>query len=66
MTNIKLNKDYINWLNEVKTTIRTVQVKAALAANSELISFYWGLGRDIFEKQKKCPMGCKTNRTAFS
>ncbi len=31
MTNIKLNKEYINWLNEVKSKIRTAQIKAALA-----------------------------------
>lgn len=59
MTNIKLNKDYINWLSEVKAKIRTAQVKTALAANSELIRFYWGLGRDIFEKQKNAKWGVK-------
>ncbi|MCT4664469.1 MAG: hypothetical protein N4A45_04455 [Flavobacteriales bacterium] len=46
MTNIKLNKDYINWLSEVKTKIRTTQLKTALAANRELILFYWELGRE--------------------
>ncbi len=59
MTNIKLNKDYINWLNEVKAKIRTAQVKTALAANRELVLFYWTLGRDIFEKQKNAKWGAK-------
>lgn len=59
MTNIKLNKDYINWLNEVKSKVRTAQVKTALAANRELILFYWELGRDIFEKQKNAKWGAK-------
>ena len=51
MTNIKLNKDYINWLNEVKTNIRSSQIQAALAVNSTLIDFYFGLGKMISEKQ---------------
>lgn len=59
MTNIKLNKDYINWLNEVKSKIRTAQIKTALAANRELILFYWELGCDIFEKQKNAKWGAK-------
>ncbi len=52
MTNIKLNKDYINWLNEVKAKIRTAQVKAALAVNATLIDFYFGLGKMISENSR--------------
>lgn len=37
MTNIELNREYINWLNEVKYRIRTAQIQAALAVNSTLI-----------------------------
>jgi predicted nuclease of restriction endonuclease-like (RecB) superfamily len=59
MTNIKLNKEYANWLNEVKSKIRSAQIKTALAANRELILFYWELGRDIFEKQKNAKWGAK-------
>lgn len=59
MTNIKLNKEYINWLNEVKSKIRSAQIKTALAANRELILFYWELGCDIFEKQKNAKWGSK-------
>ncbi len=46
-----MNKDYINWLNEVKTKIRSVQIKAALSVNSTLIDFYYSLGKMISEKQ---------------
>lgn len=59
MTNIKLNKDYINWLSEVKAKIRTAQVKAALAANRELVLFYWELGRMISIKLNKSNWGDK-------
>lgn len=36
---------YANWLKEVKERIRIARQKVALAANSELISFYWDLGK---------------------
>jgi len=42
--------DYISWLKELKTKICSAQIKAALAANSTLIDFYFDLGQMIFEK----------------
>ena len=48
----KRNKDYIEWLNNIKSRIRTSQIKASLSANSELIRLYWDIGKDIFEKQE--------------
>ncbi|NDC83363.1 DUF1016 domain-containing protein [bacterium] len=44
------NDDYISWLQELKNKIRSVQLRASLAANRELILFYWDLGRDISNK----------------
>jgi hypothetical protein len=37
--------DYSNWLKEVKERIKIARIKVALAANSELLSFYWDLGK---------------------
>lgn len=45
------DKDYFAWLNELKSKIRSVQVKAAIKVNEEFLSLYWGLGADIVEKQ---------------
>ena len=50
MANIKLDKNYIIWLSEVKSKIRSTQIKAALAVNSTLIDFYFSLGKMISEK----------------
>lgn len=36
---------YPEWLKRVKERIRLARVKVALAANSELLSFYWDLGK---------------------
>ncbi len=53
------NKDYINWLNEVKSKIQTARVKTALAANRELVLFYWDLGKMISIKLSKSNWGDK-------
>ncbi|MFA6010156.1 MAG: PDDEXK nuclease domain-containing protein [Desulfobacteraceae bacterium] len=44
------NGDYTLWLKELKVKIRSVQVKAALAASRELILFYWELGGELSRK----------------
>jgi predicted nuclease of restriction endonuclease-like (RecB) superfamily len=43
--------EYKNWLVDLKRKIRYSQIKAAIAVNSELIAFYWELGKMISEKQ---------------
>lgn len=45
------DSQYIKWLTELKTKIRNSQIKAAIAANSVLIKFYWELGKMISEKE---------------
>jgi predicted nuclease of restriction endonuclease-like (RecB) superfamily len=52
-----LNKDYKHFLTDIKNRLQTAQVRAALAANSELIKFYWELGNDLIEKQKNYQWG---------
>lgn len=45
------NVTYKQWLAELKSKIRSAQVKVLLAANAALIKFYWELGKMITEKQ---------------
>ena len=47
----KVDGEYKNWLFELKSKIRSTQIKAAVAVNSALILFYWELGKMIAEKQ---------------
>ncbi len=47
----KLTTDYKQWLTELKSKIRSTQIKAAVAVNSTLIHFNWELGKMIAEKQ---------------
>jgi predicted nuclease of restriction endonuclease-like (RecB) superfamily len=43
--------EYQQWLTEIKSRIRVTQIKAAMAVNSQLIAFYWELGKSIYEKE---------------
>ena len=47
-----INFDYKIWIKELKNQVRSAQIKAAIAVNSELINFYWELGKMISEKQE--------------
>ncbi len=50
-TNVPVSPDYRAWLGDLKARFRQVQLKAAVAVNTELLQFYWGLGADIVAKQ---------------
>jgi predicted nuclease of restriction endonuclease-like (RecB) superfamily len=54
---IKSNADYKQWLADLKKRIRQSQLKAAVKVNSELITLYWSMGKDIVEKQEKAKWG---------
>ena len=43
--------DYRQWLGQLKTRFRQVQLKAAVAVNVELLQFHWQLGADIAAQQ---------------
>lgn len=55
----KLTKDYKDWIIEVKQKVRSAQIKAAIAANTALITFYWDLGKMISDKIKQSNWGDK-------
>ena len=44
-----LDKDYKKWIAELSSRYRKSQIKAAIKVNTELLKFYWELGRDIEE-----------------
>jgi predicted nuclease of restriction endonuclease-like (RecB) superfamily len=51
MSSLDIHNSYADWLKEVKERIKKARVQVALAANHELISFYWDLGKMISETQ---------------
>lgn len=46
-----LDKDYLQWVKELCMRYRQSQIKAAVKVNTEMLKFYWSLGRDIVELQ---------------
>lgn len=54
---LRLDKNYKEFLTAIKYRLKTAQIRAALAVNSELIKFYWQLGTDLIEKQKAYKWG---------
>jgi len=55
--NLSADRKYRKWFVELKDKIRTTQIKAAVAVNSELLNLYWGLGKEIYEKQRMANWG---------
>lgn len=50
---------YNDFLSHLKERIRSAQIKAALAVNSELITLYWQLGREILQRERTEGWGSK-------
>jgi len=53
------SKGYQDLLSLLKNRIRTAQVRAALAVNSELVLLYWGIGKEILARQQHEGWGTK-------
>ncbi len=51
--------DYQVWLNAIKQRVQSARLCTALAANRELVLFYWELGAQIAEKQAQSIWGDK-------
>lgn len=48
---VNIDKDYMQWLGEVKARYRSAQAKAAVRINVEQLIFNWELGRDLVQKK---------------
>ena len=44
-----IDGDYRKWVEDLGKRFRQSQIKAAVSVNSEMLRFYWELGRDIVE-----------------
>ena len=44
---VNIDKDYIGWIEELKSRYRRAQIKAAVKVNAEQLLFNWLLGRDL-------------------
>lgn len=48
---------YQLWFGELKSRLRSHQVKAAMHVNTEMLEFYWSLGRDLVQKKAETQWG---------
>ena len=46
-----LGKEYYDWISELSQRYRQSQIKAAVKVNSEMLRFYWSVGKDIEERK---------------
>ena len=46
---ITIDKEYVQWIHDIKQRYRNSQIKAAVKVNSEQLLFNWQLGRDLVE-----------------
>ena len=51
------DNEYKEWLIELKHRYKQSQIKAAVKVNSELLQFYWSLGRDIVKMKSDAKWG---------
>ena len=54
---ILADKEYIEWLKELKARYRGSQAKAAVRVNTAVLEFYWSLGRDIVKRKAESKWG---------
>lgn len=56
---IKQDVSYRNWIQEISKRFRQSQLKASIKVNSEMLRFYWILGRDMDAKKESYTWGSR-------
>ena len=56
---IKIDKEYKQWISELSERFRISQLRASVKVNSEMLRFYWLLGKDIVELKAESKWGDK-------
>lgn len=54
-----LDDEYQQWLADLKIRYKKSQIKASISVNSELLRFYWMLGKDIVNMKATARWGSK-------
>jgi predicted nuclease of restriction endonuclease-like (RecB) superfamily len=47
------SREYRSFIENIKSKIRTAQIKASFSVNVELIRLYWDIGRSVIDRQNK-------------
>ena len=54
---MKFNDSYKDWITEVGKRYKKSQIKAAVKVNSEMLHFYWHLGKEMAELKEQVSWG---------
>jgi predicted nuclease of restriction endonuclease-like (RecB) superfamily len=57
MKKVLMDKDYANWILQIKRKVQLAQLKAAASNNKALIELYWELGKEISQREKEFDYG---------
>ncbi len=57
MSRIINTTEYNNFIHQIKSKIRSTQIKASIKVNVEMLKLYWDIAKDIVEKQKSAKWG---------
>ena len=60
---IVTNDQYNVWISEISRRFRSSQIKATVKVNSEMLHFYWQLGKELHEKKEYFSYGQAFYRT---
>lgn len=53
------DKEYVEWLKDLKARFRQSQIKAAARVNTAMLEFYWSMGRDIIKHKAESKWGSR-------
>lgn len=54
---VPIDDNYKKWLSDLSDRFRSSQIKAAVRVNSEMLQFYWSIGRDISQMELNAKYG---------
>jgi predicted nuclease of restriction endonuclease-like (RecB) superfamily len=57
--NLIIDEDYVSLINDIKKQVKSAQIKAHRAVNTELITMYWSIGKELLARQKTEKWGSK-------
>jgi hypothetical protein len=54
-----IDEDYVALINDIKRQVKSAQLKAHRAVNTQLIKLYWSIGKELLARQKTEQWGSK-------
>ena len=59
------DKDYIEWLKDIKNRFRQSQIKASVRVNNAMLEFYWSVGSALVRMRAEQKWGSRHTREVW-